>query len=260
MQQQATISLPYRLPSCGQLYEGKVPNGDVVIFPIRGEQEELLAGTSDQGGNALAVLHHVTQQLIQVSPEFSFPDLLATDWMAALLNLVSFSYSSVITLKPKCPSCFFVFVQQTDMKDLECTYADTLDVEEYKEPFTAPPLPKSGEVVQFRPLRLRDMIRIQEYVQRVKGKRGPMGGDPAVSFTLATQIHAIDGNSNLRDLERIQWVKSALAFDLRALRSHMEKCDTGYDLKPRFACPECREEFEVQLPLDFFRQAASNPG
>ena len=40
---QKGINLPYTLPSRGALYGGKCPGGKVIIYPIRGEQEELLA-------------------------------------------------------------------------------------------------------------------------------------------------------------------------------------------------------------------------
>jgi hypothetical protein len=255
----ATISLPYQLPSRGLLYGGKIPDGNVTILPIRGEQEELLAGTADKAESSLIVLQHVTQQLVQTPSDFAFQDLLVTDWMACLLNLLVFSYTPTITLKPKCPRCGHSFVQTTSVPELECTTVEKFDATTYREPFTSKPLPRSGETVKFRLLRLRDLNRIQDYVQKVQPRLGAIGGNPALSYTLAVQILSVNDVAKT-DLEIIRWAKNALAFDLRFLREQIESYETGYDLRPTFKCQKCEELFQVQLPLDFFRANASQLG
>jgi rRNA maturation protein Nop10 len=256
------LTLPYRLPSFGRLYDGAIPEGDVVLLPIRGEQEELLAGAKE-ADNYVVVLQHVTQQLIQLPPEFHFPDLLITDWMACLLNVLSFSYGAELHLQPKCPSCGDRNIHTALISDLECFYAN--EIEErfsipYTEPFAAEPLPRSREVVQYRRLRLRDLNRIQEYTQRIKMRSPVAYKDPTGTYTLATQIHAINDKVNLSELELMSWVRKSLSMDLNALRQHIDGTDTGYNLRPRFTCTKCGEVFEVQLPLDFFRQLSTGTG
>ncbi len=255
-QQQQHLSLPVKLPSHGVLYEGKIPDGEVLIYPIRGQQEEILASAGDGGPNTMVVLQHVTQQLVKLPPEFAFQELLVTDWMALLLNILAFSYSSIVTMTPKCPECKTQMQVQKDLKDLDCTYASDLK-DGYKEPFKTEPLPRCGEVITFKMLRLRDMAKISEYESKHRARQGFSGIDPSHTYSLAQHIIMIGDQGNMDDLEKMRWIRGALAYDLRVLRTEFEKWETGYDVKPTITCAHCGAYFAVPLPLDFFRQVSS---
>lgn len=277
------ISIPYTLPSQGKLYGDVFKGGEIIIYPIRGAHEELLAGSGD--ANVFTILQHVSQQLVKLPPKFNFPELLITDWLALLVNLFSFSYSPEFTLRPTCPKCKKEFIQSANMNSLELKTASdicskngdglgldlenydastavgtTVDTEKpdptpYEEPFTTKPLPKSGEVIQFRLLRLRDMARIEDYKNQKKNRSGM--GNPVHTFTTALNIHSIGGKTDLDDLMRIRWIRSALSYDLRFLRDEISSKETGYELTPEFSCPGCSARFRMQLPIEFFRSLGS---
>lgn len=254
-QQVGQLSCPIKLPSEGRLYDGKLPNGETVIYPIRGQQEEMLAA-SDEGSNSIVMLQHVTQQLVKLPADFNFPDLLLTDWMALVFQILAFSYGSEVTVRGHCPTCKAIHTEIVDISALECTYASDLEEQEkYIEPFVTSPLPRSGDKVSFRMLRVHDYNRIQEYIAQRTAKMGR--ADNTHSYTLAQQIVAINDDHNLTDLERMRWIRDALAFDLRMLRKEMNKWETGRDMQPTVTCSRCQTVFAVPLPDDFFRQISS---
>lgn len=251
--QQEPFLFPCRLHSHGKLYTAPtIPDGDIKIRPIRGEQEELLAGAGE-GLNATIMLREVSQQLIVLPDGFPFPELLVSDWVTAMFNIMAASYSPSLTLTPACPKCGEVLHEVRTLAQLECASAEDFG-EKYKEPFQVESLPISKESVEFRLLRLRDMQRIEEYSLQYKGKKfGAKVGDPTYTYTLAMHIHSINGNTSLPEMERMKWVRRSIAGDLHYLRREIEKWDTGYSLRPEFTCPSCHHVFRTQVPLDFFR-------
>jgi len=253
------ITIPCRLPSLGRLYKVPIPNGDIQITPIRGEQEELLAGAG-QGVNAAIMLREVTKQLSVLPEGFPFPELLVSDWVAITFNIMAASYSPDLTLTPPCPACSFVLQETKNLSQLECVTADSFEEGEegYKEPFVIEELPLCKQRVEFRLLRLRDLQRIEEYSAQAKRKQAQMKmGDPTYTFTLASHIHSIDGNSNMSDLDRMRWVRKCIARDLHVMRHHIDAKETGFNLRPEFSCPSCGNMFRAQVPLDFFRSFSS---
>jgi len=254
---QAEISLPIKLPSLGKLYGDKIPEGEIVIYPIRGQQEEMLASMGDNQNQAMFMLQHIVQQLVKLPVGMPIQDLLVTDWMALLLNILAFSYSSIVTVTPQCPSCKTQFRHEQDLKNLECTYACDLPGE-LQEPMKTEPLPRSKQVITFQMLRVRHMNEVQDYAQKYQAKQGTGGTDPSFTYSQALHILAIDGES-VQTLDAMRWLRQALAYDLTILRQEFAKWATGYDMSALVHCPKCGLSFAAGLPLDFFRQVRSAP-
>jgi hypothetical protein len=242
-------SIPFVLPSLGKLYGDAIPNGEVVLKPIRGEQEELLAATEEGEENTLPILQHITQQLTVFPNKFAIVDLLLTDWLAVMINIFAESYSPQITVTPKCPRCPRQEPHTVNFSAMQYTTAD--EIEEYKEPFEVT-LPRSGEKVLLQYLRVRNINATIEYK---KDKKIPDHQKKPLSYATAQQIMMIDGVSST-PIKTTMWVKRALGFDLRHLRGEIAKRDTGYDPRLPIKCA-CGHEFHTKLPLDFFRAGAS---
>jgi len=222
-----SISLPYILPSGGVYYNGEIPDGQVIIYPIRGEQEELLAGAGEE--NYTSVLRHLTGQLVKLPEKFVYLNLLITDWMALLLNIFALSYSPIITLRPTCPQCRKTNSITKSIGELECVnILPSSDPAQYREPLAISPLPKSQDVLTVHRLRLRDLEIIENYQRQLKNSNQ----NPILTYTLAQQIVSINGNGNLSDPDKMRWIRNALSSDLRFLRSEIQKSESGYDLRP----------------------------
>lgn len=256
--QKEEISYPISLPSLGKLYDGKLPDGKVNIYPIRGEQEEIISGSGEENG--LVMLRHISRQLIGFPNDFAFRDLLVTDWTAAMFHIMAASYGPNLSLTPQCPypNCKRTEFINTSISDLGLRTAADMEGE-YKEPFTTT-LPHSGEVIQFKLLRIRDQERIEDYELQSETKKRMTGGNPVYTYTLALHIHSIEGNTNVSELERMKWVREALSRDLRGLRAAIEAVDTGFDLRPTFTCKGCRRPYRLAIPIDFFRAFSASVG
>lgn len=242
--------MPLVLPSLGVFYENKVPGGKGKIFPIRGEQEELLAGAGD-GVEASPVLRLVVDQLSDFNGLPS-EELLVSDWIYILLNILAFSYDPILTFSPLCPDHAVRVPTSIDIEKMECKRIDLKQMDQWKEPFETEALPLCRDKIGWRLLRIHDFEEVESYVSQVQdASMSP--GKPGHIYTMARHIETINGKKP-KSAEKMQWVRSAIGKDLRALQRAFDAKETGYNLRPKFRCPK-GHWFRARLPLDgrFFR-------
>jgi hypothetical protein len=293
------LSRPYLLPSRGVYYQALAPgfDGRVVISPMRGEQEETLAGAQGNPQAQVEALRHVTEQCIDTRG-VPFNSLLVDDWNAAMLHFLALSAGSdVVGLRPTCPydDCKKDQDQSKALTSLGCTVirlaepgetveeksgdeteaaiiaeiesenedADggvrelILTPEDAAEPFTTAPLPIGNQRVTWRYHRLSDLVKAEEFAARTAGN-ATKPGSPLHSYLMALQIVAIDGQRQAT-LQAWRWVKQQPSVVLSAWREEMANRAFGYDVVPRFRCKHCGRSFKTRLPLDgsLFRRRAS---
>jgi hypothetical protein len=256
------ISFPYTLPSRGILYGGALPGGECIIIPIRGQQQEILAGMGENA-NTTAVLRHIIQQLVVFPPTFKYYDLLFTDWLALLLNIMAISYTPTIPLKPRCPYCKEFSIYEIEIGKLECRTADDIpDKSNYLEPFTIGPLPLYKDVIKARMLRLVDYQKAEDFSNKIRQRiqlspnnSERLERDETPTYITALQVVSINNYEKLPELKVMEWVKNCIKGDLDYFNNSIEDLETGYNMKPAFNCKRCGAIFEVQLPIDgsFFR-------
>lgn len=252
------ITREYKLPSCGWLYGDAFPSGIVNMSAIRGEDEEVLAG-SGEGRAALPVLREKLKQLAPINSEMEHEHLLFSDWYALLFNFFAFSYGGDFNLDIKCPHCKqfphtpYVF----GIDALPCRVLDEcgLNRDEYREPFTTMELPPHNDVVSFRLLRLQDQLDAEKYLKQAESIG--RSGDVIRTWTTARHIVAINGEE-VNHFEAMDWVKfGTTGLTLLRLREEFAAIESGYTLVVRVACtnPGCSGSFNVHLPEDgsFFR-------
>lgn len=279
------LSRPYTLPSRGLYYPaGQCSGGQVVISPMRGAQEEILAGAQDSAA-ALPVLRHVAEQCVNTQG-LAFNELLLFDFTALLFHFLALSNGTdELTLTPlHAGNCGKSFQHVLPLTELPCTtlrQADPgeepnwpreradeedafailaeMDAEaagdgqaEYvlapdsvPEPFVSGPLPVTGDVIGWRYHRVRDVIQAEEFVARAKQGAGKLH-----SFLLAAQLVTLNGRAFTGRLEAMTWVTRQPSPLLHALRDDLSARDFGYDVNPRFRCPHCGGSFKGRLPLD----------
>lgn len=284
------LARPYRLPS-GGVYYPDGHDGTVLIAPTRGEQEEIIAGASDSPQGQLAVLRHVTSQCIDTKG-LPFNDLLLNDWTAAMLHFLAMSAGTdVVGLRPVHPGCGKASNQSRPLTAMPCVtlrlaepgeeptwppaavdsdlealremddeaaegvvHEHVMSAADLAEPFTVK-LP-TGQTVQWRHLRLSDLIRAEEFAART-GDAQTTPGSKMHTFILARHLVTVEGKA-MTGLESVTWVRRQPTPVLNALRADLARREFGYDVTPRFRCPHCGGSFKVRLPLDgsLFRSGA----
>lgn len=124
-----------------------------------------------------------------------------------------------------------------------------LTADSLREPFIAPPLPYTKQVIGWRYHRVADMIDAEEFAQRT-GDKQTKPGSKFHNYLLAKQLVSIDGRPLRGELEALTWVKRQKTPVLDGLREDIKCREFGYDMHPRFRCPHCGGSFKVRLPLD----------
>lgn len=283
------LSVPYLLPSRSMYYQDLCPghDGRVVIAPMRGEQEEIIAGAAQNPQAQGAALRHVTEQCIDTRG-IPFRKLLVDDWTASMLHFLALSAGSdVIGLRPTCPhegckqqhdqskaltslACTILrFAEQGETVEPETEHDPAEDViadidgeseeggvseivltpETAAEPFTTKPLPIGGQKVSWRYHRLEDLEKAEEFAARMETERSGKPGSPLHSYLMALQIAALDGTKQAT-LQAWRWVKAQPSVNLSAWREEMAERSFGYDVMMRFRCKGCGRSFRARLPLD----------
>lgn len=289
-----SLSRPYVLPSGGLGYEGH--EGAVLVIPMRGEQEEVLAGAGS-GLAASPAMRHVVQQCIDTQG-IPYERLILEDWTACLLHVLSYSMGEdLIPLYPSCPHCNQQFDGSRPLSQVPCRVlrrptpgevttwppATSLDEDEdmrvlremglegdqdgAEQVYVATDLHDNYEVtlsngqrICCRYLRVSDMIQAEDFAQRSgegNSKNAKTPGARLHSFIMARYISSIDGRA-VGVLEAMKWVKQAPMFLNHELRQGIERRSFGYELVPAFRCPN-GHSFRQQLPLNgaMFRRRGS---
>lgn len=279
------LGRPLALPSGGMLYGSH--DGTVIISPMRGEQEEIIAGAGD-GLAATPALRHVVSQCVDLRG-IPYEGLELSDWSAILLHVLALSLGEDnIPLYPTCPVCKVQFDGSRSLANVPCrvirraqqgedvtwppeTPADEdedlrvlremgLDTEgaarDAQQVFVTNAIEEPVEIVLsnqqrigWRYLRLADLIMAEEFAE--KAQAGTDTSTPAGklhSFIHARTIASIDGK-RVGALEAMRFVKQAPLPLLSELRLGGERRSFGYELSPSFRCPS-GHSFRQQLPLN----------
>jgi hypothetical protein len=244
---------PLKLPSLGQFYDGKIPDGAAEVRYFTTKEEELLG----RGGDARIMINALLAACVRLPGNFPHDELLITDRMAALLAVRVLSYGSSYNFRFRCSACG----QQTSgtvdlLGDLTTKNPD---------PALTEPIPLVLPITKIpvfaRFLRGVDEEAIVKYAKRMKQASEAEGGDPSSIHRLARQMVKI-GDKDLPILEREVLIRDLPMADTVAFRNTMDDLESGIDLTVRPTCKMCSAENELQMPFDleFFRPSSLHAG
>ena len=99
------------------------------------------------------------------------------------------SYGAQYPITVKCPNCGNTFRYTANLDALETVYLD----DNFKEPFTIGPLPKSGDTLEMRYLRIADIIEIEKEAKELILQDPDYQGDPTYNGRIEKRIETING-------------------------------------------------------------------
>lgn len=113
-------------------------------------------------------------------------------------------------------------------------------------------LPVSQKEVTFKLMTGGDEREISTTLERARKAAGVGGIESPVTTRLLFQVISIGGENDRSKLAQI--IRNLPAKDSKELRNYIDKISPGVDMTQTFACPQCGEESEVDVPMgtEFF--------
>lgn len=242
-----TIQETYQLPSLGKLYGDNFPS-EVTIRSMTTFEEKMRLGNQGFWKTITGILNAVV-----TSPEnFDSSDMTLFDFNFLMYKMRTVSYGPTYKVQVTCPHCGKTMISKVNLDDLKVNYLDP----EAKEPFTVGPLPRSGDILQCRHVRVRDQINNERKSKDILRNHPDYQGDPAYILLMTSQISSVNGESKL-PIELQMYVEKMSAMDSAYFRQAYDKQinGLGLDMRCNDVCESCGESFEFDLPFnsEFFR-------
>lgn len=230
------------LPSRGRFYaDGTAPNnGTIHVRCMTGEEEQILATPRyiKKGQAINMIFKNCVREAI--APE----KLLTIDRTWLLIYLRGISYTPDYEVEVRCTECNRKFSTVIDLDAMMVNKCpDNFGPEQLTDT-----LPKSGYKISYRLPTGKDENLIQEHRDLRIRKNTDGGMDDTWNYRAALLITDLEG---LTDQIALQALVARLPIqDVAYIRSLLTEPPFGVETKVSIICPECSEEFQVEMPMD----------
>jgi hypothetical protein len=238
------------LPSRGKFYDDTVApsNGVLHVRCMTGEEEQILATPRYiKKGQAINMIFRncVREAII---PE----KMLTIDRTWLLIYLRGISYSPDYEVEVRCTECNTKFQSTVDLDNLPVIKCPA----DFGPENMQDVLPKTGFKFSYRLATGKDENMIQDHRESRIRKNADGGTDDTWTYRASLLINEVEG---MTEKEAIQALVSRLPIqDVAYLRTLFTDNPFGVDTKVKIVCPNCTEDFEVEMPMDanfFFPRA-----
>ena len=161
------------------------------------------------------------------------------------------SYGPMYAMTVNCPHCHNTYRYKANLDDLNVVYLD----EDFKEPFKIGPLPKSGDILEIRYLRIYDIIDIEKEGKEILLQDPDYQGDPTYNGKIERRIVSVNGKQ-LSNYEKKIYVENLSAYDNQYINYKVSQISkAGIDISSTATCPICGKDTPITLSVTstFFR-------
>lgn len=244
---QGTVTETYTLPSKGKLY-GEEFGSEVTIRSMTTFEEKMRLGNQGFWKTMCSILDAVV-----TSPEtYESRAMTLFDFYFLMYKMRAVSYGPTYKVTVTCPHCGHKEIVKVDLDSLNVNYLS----EDIKEPFEIGPLPRSGDTLGCRFLRVTDSINNEKKSREILEKSPNYIGDPMYILSRASQIVTINGEE-VTPIEIQMYVERMDALDSAYFSQVYNKISNGVGLDAvgSGTCSACGESLEFDLPMnsEFFR-------
>lgn len=227
-------------PSRSKFYKDGPTNGIINVRCMTGEEEQILATPRyiKKGQAMNMIFKNCVRENIH-------PDqLLTVDRTWLLIYLRGISYSPTYEVEVRCTECNSKFQTVIDLDSLPVT----LCPEDFGPEKLQGVLPKTGYSFTYRLSTGKDENMIQAHRdQRIK-QNNDGDHDDTWTYRASLLINDIEG---LTDKGALHALLSRLPIqDVGHIRNVMMEPPFGVDTRVPVICPNCSEEFTVEMPMD----------
>lgn len=252
------------LGSNGKLYDGAIPNGELLCEPYSTDEEMLI----NSGLNIQVLLDKLIKALTRLPKGMQPDDLSAEDRFHIFFHLRNISYPKPYDYPFRCTECNEKAQATIDLqKQLRIKYLGQEELlnalgeptGEYKEvPFAEPihvRIPLLGIDVGWRYLRGKDEKLIDQYEKRSKARNPKAPKNVSYQYRMALHIAEIDGVPATLE-QAMELVQRLRGQDSLALRDDFDDKRHGVILRVEPECNHCgfpNGPFLLPMEETFFR-------
>lgn len=244
---QGAVQEVYQLPSLGKLYGENYPS-EVTIRSMTTFEEKMRLG--NQG--FIKTICNILDAVVTSPENFNALDLTTFDFYFLMYKMRAVSYGPTYKVSVRCPHCGKEVVCRVNLDDLGVDYLE----DEISEPLSIGPLPRSGDTLECRFLRTKDLIYNDKRSKEILRTYPDYEGDPKYILEKTSRIKSVNGKV-LNPGEAQMYVEQMPAMDSAYFdQAYSRLTDkVGMQTTCHEECPECGEVIDFELPFnsEFFR-------
>lgn len=244
---QGTVQEVYQLPSLGKLYGPDFPS-EVSVRSMTTFEEKMRLGS--QG--FFRTMSNILDAVVSFPDNFKSTDLTVFDFYFLMYKMRAVSYGPTYKVSVRCPHCGKQVVCKVNLDDIVVDYLE----DSSNEPITIGPLPRSGDKIDCRFLRVKDLIYNDKRSKEILRMYPDYEGDPLYILEKTSRVVALNGAS-INSGEAQMYVEQMPALDSayfdQAYAKLTDKVGMHNDCHEE--CPECGEviDFGLSFSSEFFR-------
>lgn len=241
----AIITDEVSLPSKGLLYGGRIPD-TLTMRPMTVNELKILYGSA----STMVALNSILKEVITNVKDFNVDELLLDDKYYLAYQLRIMTFGEMYDADVRCPHCGKEDHVQFNLSELKVNELP----DDYVDPHSIGKLPKSGDVIETKLLRVGDFSKIIKRSTEIRKQFPDFEGEPTYHLSLAAQVATVNGEKKAsRDME--QYILDMHAVDAMFLQKKLNELEFGLDVAVTHECKSCGEEMNLQLAIgeDFFR-------
>lgn len=243
----SVVQETFTLPSLGKLYGTDYPS-EVSIRSMTTFEEKMRLG----GQGFWKIMCQILDSVITSPEKFQSQYTTIFDFYFLMYKMRLVSYGHIYKVNVTCPNCGHQTVCSVDLDNLKVNYLGDDDT----EPFKIGPLPRSGDTLECRYLRVIDQINNEKRAKEIKRTTPNYDGDPTYVLSKSARIVSINGEE-VTPIEAEMYVEAMQAMDSAYFDQAYNKIvnKVGMDMSCTDFCEECGEELVFDLPFnsEFFR-------
>lgn len=240
----------FQLPSLGKLYDGKIPDGRVLVRRMTVGEDMILQSTA----SGLDLLSKLLAACVKLPNGFRADDLLVTDRFALLVALRVATFGPKYSLQYECRAC--ASNHKVDV-DLNMDLSPRSPKEGLVEPIQVQ-LWDAKKTVGLRFLRAKDEEIVSKAIMRARQTNQP---DISLVVRMACQLIDVDGEVMEKQTDKEKFIFDLSMPDGQDWRDTIDDLEPGVDLTIKRECANCGAQNTIPLPMgpEFFRSTRRKP-
>lgn len=242
------------LPSSGYLYEGKIPNGILLIKALDWNAERYLFKAIEKGGsNELRSLCEVVKRVAHLPEGFNVESLLESDLHYIILKTRSLSYGESYEFDATCSQCGKTEKVTLRIPDELPTNRFPADCDGLASITTSENNKVDIQFLTVKSVLTCESITRNRIATNLISKESY--DDDFATNRIAAHIYAVNGGKPDNLDESRQWLNSISLIERNQIVSFINECTPGINYKIQMVCEFCKDSYELLMPVtvSFFR-------